>query len=338
MKGGGTMKNLKWILVGLVCFCFLASGFVGIAQAKDPKKWRMAAILTPEDPMTMHAVDWANRVQQKTNGSVQITVFDSGKLGHERETAEQMQTGALECAILTNAVLANFAPTLGVYNLPYVFIGTKQCLAFDKTPEAAKLNELFEAKSGMKMIGFFPEGFRHIMNSKRPINTPADLNGLKIRVMENKLHVASLNAMGATATPISWNEVVTSIQTKVIDGFENSIPTFAHVKVWELLKNLAFTYHFYDVGHVVMTQKAWDSLTPDEQKAVMEAQAEALQKSITVIEEHKNAGIEQMKANGVEITYPDLELFVEKVKPVQEKFLKDFPELEPIVLKAISLQ
>ncbi len=332
------MKNLKWILVGLVCFCFLASGFVGIAQAKDVKKWRMAAILTPQDPMTMHAVDWAKRIQEKTNGSVQITVFDSGKLGHERETAEQMQIGALEAGILTNAVLANFAPRLGVYNLPYVFTGTKQCLAFDKTPEAAQLNELFEAKSGLKMIGFFPEGFRHIMNSKRPINTPADLKGLKLRVMENKLHVASLNAMGATATPISWNEVVTSIQTKVIDGFENSIPTFSHIKVWELLKNLAFTYHFYDVGHVVITQKAWNSLTADEQKAVMEAQAEALQKSLSVIAEHKSAGIEQMKANGVAITYPDLKPFVEKVKPVQENFLKDFPELKPIVSKAISLQ
>ena len=176
------------------------------------------------------------------------------------------------------------------------------------------------------------------MNSKRPINTPADLKGLKLRVMENKLHVASLNAMGATATPISWNEVVTSIQTKVIDGFENSIPTFSHIKVWELLKNLAFTYHFYDVGHVVMTQKAWNSLTADEQKAVMEAQAEALQKSLSVIAEHKSAGIEQMKANGVAITYPDLKPFVEKVKPVQENFLKDFPELKPIVSKAISLQ
>jgi TRAP-type C4-dicarboxylate transport system substrate-binding protein len=188
------------------------------------------------------------------------------------------------------------------------------------------------------MIGFFPEGFRHIMNSKRPVNTPADLKGLKIRVMENKIHVASINAMGATATPISWNEVITSIQTKVIDGFENSIPTLAHVKAWDLLKNLALTSHFYDVGFVVVAKKAWDSLSPVEQKALMEAQAEALEKSLKIIEDHDKKGLEQMKANGVAITTPNLKPFVAAVKPVQDNFLKDMPDLKPIVDKAISLQ
>jgi tripartite ATP-independent transporter DctP family solute receptor len=332
------MRTFRWVIALMVVGGFLSVGFAGLAAAQDVKKWRMAAILAPDDPMTMHAVDWSARIKAKTNGKIDITVFDSGKLGHERETTEQMQTGALEAGILTGAVLANFAPVQGLYNLPYVFVNLKQCLAFDKTPEAAKLNGLFEAQAKMKMIGFFPEGFRHIMNSKRPVNTPADLKGLKIRVMENKIHVASINAMGATATPISWNEVITSIQTKVIDGFENSIPTLAHVKAWDLLKNLALTSHFYDVGFVVVAKKAWDSLSPAEQKALVEAQAEALEKSLKIIEDHDKKGLEQMKANGVAITTPNLKPFVAAVKPVQDNFLKDFPDLKPIVDKAISLQ
>ncbi len=213
-----------FLVIGLLGF-----SLAGSASAGDIK-WRMSAILAPEDPMTLHAVDWAKRVEQKTDGRIKITVFDSGKLGHERETVEQMQTGALECGILSNGILVNFAPVDGLYNLPYVFVNTKQCLEFDKTPEAVNLRGLFEKESGLKMIGFFPEGFRNVMNSKRPVKSPADLKGMKIRVMENPIHVASLNAMGATATPISWNEVVTSLQTGVIDGFENSIPTLSSVK------------------------------------------------------------------------------------------------------------
>ena len=328
------ITRIMWALALVV----LALGLASSSMAADVQKWRACAILAPEDPMTLHAVDWAQRVKEKTNGRIDITVFDSGKLGGERETAEQMQTGALECGILSNGILVNFAPVNGIYNLPYVFINTKQCLAFDKTPEAAKLRELFEKESGMKMIGFFPEGFRHIMNSKRAINSPADLKGLKIRVMENPIHVASINAMGATATPISWNEVITSLQTGVIDGFENSIPTLASVKAWELLKYLSLTSHFYDVGFMVMSQKTWDSLSPEDQKIMMEAQAEALQKSLGVVETHNQEGLAAMKANGVAINSPDLKPFVEATKPVRDEYLAKYPELKALVDKAISLQ
>ena len=331
------MKSSEKVLCLVVCVGLLV-GMVSTATAADTKKWRMCAILAPEDPMTLHAADWAKRVEAKTNGRIKITVFDSGKLGGERETAEQMQTGALETGILSNGILVNFAPVHGLYNLPYVFVNTKQCLAFDKTPEAAKLRELFEKESGMKMIGFFPEGFRHIMNAKRSINSPADLKGLKIRVMENPIHVASMNAMGATATPISWNEVVTSIQTGVIDGFENSIPTLSSVKAWELLKYLSMTSHFYDVGFVVMAKKSWDSLSAADQKIMLEAQTEALQKSIGVVEQHNKEGLEAMKKNGVTINDLDLKPFVQVTAPIRDKYIQQYPNMKPILDKAISLQ
>lgn len=326
--------KLVWVLACLT----LVTVMVVPAVAADSKRWRMCAILAPEDPMTMHAVDWANRIKEKTGGRIQITVFDSGKLGGEREVAEQMQTGALECGILSNGILVNFAPVHGIYNLPYLFINTKQCLVFDQTPEAAKLRGLFEKESGIKMIGFFPEGFRHVMNSKRTINKPADLKGLKIRVMENPIHVASLNAMGATATPISWNEVITSIQTGVIDGFENSISTLSSVKAWELMKHLSLTSHFYDVGFVVMARSSWDSLSQADQKIMMEAQAEALKKSLGVVAHHEGEGLAAMKQHGVTITTLELKPFVKLTKPVRDAYLNKYPDVAPMVNKAISLQ
>lgn len=313
-------------------------GFVSPLNAADAKKFRASAILAPEDPMTLHLADWAKRIKQKTNSEVNITVFDSGKLGGERETVEQMQVGALDCGIVSNAVLTNFSPTQGVYNLPYVFVNTKQCLAFDQTPEAKMLREKFAKESGLMMIGFFPEGFRHIMNTKKPINAPSDLKGLKIRVMENPVHVASINAMGGTATPISWNEVLTSIQTGVVNGFENSIPTLTSVKSWDLMKNMAMTAHFYDVSFVVMAKKSWDALSPAHQKAVMEAQVEALQQSLTVLERANTEGLETLKKNGVTITKPDLGPFVRITAVVRDNYLAKYPDLKPVVEKAISLQ
>ncbi len=319
--------------VGLV----LAIGLATPSFAKT-KKWKMAAILTPDDPMTMYAIEWAKEIEEKTDGGIVIKVYHSGTLGHERETAEQMTTGALECGILTNAVLANFSPSMGIYNLPYVFTSIEQGLAFDATPEAEQLAALFRDESGIELIGTYPGGFRNIMNSKHPVNSPADLEGLKLRVMENKVHVASLNAMGATATPISWNEVIPSIQTNVIDGFENSITTFSAVKIWELLKHLAMTKHLYDVAQIVIAGKAWDSLTDGEKQIIRDAHKKTMKAMLKILDQKKKEGLEQMKKNGVQITYPDLAPFVEKVKPVQEDFLEDHPKLEPIMKKALSLQ
>ncbi len=176
------------------------------------------------------------------------------------------------------------------------------------------------------------------MNSTRPINTPEDLAGMKIRVMENPTHIASMNAMGATGTPISWGEVVTSIQTNVIDGFENSIPTLASVKAWEFQKYLALTTHFYDASFVVMDMAIWNSLSKEDQALVMEASEEATLASIEKIKAYTAKDLETIKAKGVVVTTPDLNLFRKKVEPVYQDFYKAHPQLKPVVEKALSLQ
>ena len=249
-----------------------------------------------------------------------------------------MKTHALEAGILSNSSLTMFGETQAIYNLPYLFTSLEQCVAFSKTAEAAELSRMFEKSSGIKIIGLFPEGFRHIMNATRPINTPKDLKGLKIRVMENPTHIASMNAMGATGTPISWGEVITSIQTNVIDGFENSIPTLASVKAWEFQDYLALTTHFYDASFVVMDMKLWDSLTKEDQALLMEASDEATLASIEKIKEYTAKDLETIKAKGVLVTTPDLSVFRTTVEPVYQDFYAKHPQLKSVVEKALSLK
>ena len=328
------MKPLK---LSLVLFCCLSLLLAGPVMAKT-MKWRMSSCLNSENLFTLHAKDWADRVAKKTDGRIKITVFDSEKLGTERETLEQMKIHALEAGILSNSSLTMFGETQAIYNLPYLFTSLDQCVAFSETPEAEKLSQMFEEKSGIKIIGLFPEGFRHIMNVTRPINSPKDLKGMKIRVMENPTHIAAMNAMGATGTPISWGEVITSIQTKVIDGFENSIPTLASVKAWEFQKHLSLTTHFYDASFVVMDMAVWKSLSEKDQALIMEASQEATLHSIEKIKEYTKNDLETIKAKGVAVTTPDLTPFRQEVAPVYADFYKKFPQLKPVIEKAVSLQ
>ncbi len=328
------MKSLKLCLVVLVCILFAG---IQTAGAKTVK-WRMSSCLNAENLFTLHAKDWADRVAQKTEGRIQITVFDSEKLGSERETLEQMKIHALQAGILSNSALTMFGDTQSIYNLPYLFTSLDQCVAFSKTAEAAQLSEMFEKQANIKIIGLFPEGFRHIMNATRAINSPADLKGMKIRVMENPTHIASMNAMGATGTPISWGEVITSIQTKVIDGFENSIPTLASVKAWEFQDYLSLTTHFYDASFVVMDMMVWEGLSKEDQALVMEASDEATLASIEKIKAYTAKDLETIKAKGVTVTTPDLGPFKKMVEPVYQDFYKTHPQLRPVVEKAVSLQ
>jgi len=331
------MKRLQGVVLGMVCVAMVTFGALGTSGAKT-LKWKMSSCLNSENLFTLHAKDWAKRVEAKTDGRIKITVFDSEQLGSERETLEQMKIHALQCGIQSNSSLTMFGKSQVMYNLPYLFTSLDQCVAFSRTEEAKMLAEMFEKESGIKIIGLFPEGFRHIMNATRAIESPADLKGMKIRVMENPTHIASMNAMGATGTPISWGEVITSIQTKVIDGFENSIPTLASVKAWEFQDYLSLTTHFYDASFVVMDMKVWNELSPEDQKLVMEASDEATENSIRLIKEYTKNDLETIKSNGVKVSEPDLKPFQELVKPVYEDFYKKFPELKPVVEKAISLQ
>lgn len=331
------MKALVKVFLGILCVTVMAIGTSGDVAAKQ-LKWKMSSCLNSENLFTLHAKDWAKRVESKTNGRIKITVFDSEQLGSERETLEQMKVHALQCGIQSNSSLTMFGKSQKIYNLPYLFTSLDQCVAFSHTPEAKMLAETFEKESGIKIIGLFPEGFRHVMNATRPIESPADLKGMKIRVMENPTHIASMNAMGATGTPISWGEVITSIQTKVIDGFENSIPTLASVKAWEFQKYLSLTTHFYDASFVVMDMKVWNELSAEDQKILMEASDEATENSIRLIKEYTKKDLEKIKNKGVKVSTPDLKPFKDRVKSVYASFYKEFPALKPVVEKALSLQ
>ena len=167
------MRKIGYSCFVLVCVTVLFCGLtVNGAQAKDVKKWRMSVATSSEDPMTLYAKDIAKRIKEKSDGGIEITVFDSMKLGHERETIEQMQAHALEMSIHCAGALAIFWEGLNIYSLPYMFTSMEQGAAFEASAEAEELRSMFEKKAGLKILGYHPSFFMHIMNSKRPIDKP----------------------------------------------------------------------------------------------------------------------------------------------------------------------
>jgi len=330
-----TLVRVSFVLIVLAFFGAIANGF-GTAEAKEVKKWRICSCCVPSDPMTIHAVNWAKAVERMTNGGIQITMFDSMKLGHERETLEQVQAHALEGGTFSNGCIPSFVPTQAIWSLPYLFKSREHAIAFDKTPEADILKAKFE-EVGLKYVALNPQGFRSIMNSKRSIETPEDLKGMKIRTMENPIHMASFRSMGASVVPLNWGELYTALQTGVVDGFENSMSGFTETKAYEVCKYVSFTDHFVDAIFILMDLKVYNSLSPEEQKIIYRAADEVLDTQLKECEKMDREGLDLLKREGVTANYPDLEAFAKLVKPVYVDFEKDFPELKPVLRKIEAL-
>ena len=337
LNGGNIMKGLK---IGFVIIC-LAILFLGAfsdsAMAQTEKKWRMASVCNAEDPMTIMCNYFIEALETVSNGKIKVTLYDSGKLGHERETSEQIQAHALDLASLTGGVLANFAPEWGLYTLPYLFTTQEQCVAWEGTNEAKKLRKYLE-KAGFKYIAYEPLLFRHVMVKNKPLKTLEDMKGVKIRVLENPTFIQTYKSMGFTPVPISFSEVFTSLETNIIDGYETGIPTFALTSAWEQMKQLSMTTAFYDVCFIVMDLKLYDSLSAAEKEWVDEAASIAIQREIVLMNNLFTDSLKTLKAHGVNVSYPDLNSLENKMEPIYIKFYEQFPSLKPIVEKAISLK
>ncbi|MCP4666858.1 MAG: DctP family TRAP transporter solute-binding subunit, partial [Deltaproteobacteria bacterium] len=187
-----------------------------------------------------------------TRGEVIIKVYAAGQLGKgERELLEGLQLGTIQLAVTATGPVSNFSPNMGVVDLPFLF---KDHGHVDKVLDGPVGRELLDELEplGMKGLAFFENGFRNFTNSRRPLAKPEDFKGLKFRTMENPVHLASVRQLGAQAVPMSWGEVYTSLQTKVIDGQENPIAIIHAFKLSEVQKYVSLTGHFYSPAPLTM--------------------------------------------------------------------------------------
>jgi len=284
-KTGGT--SVKKLLVVLLVFAVALSG--AFAQAKkvkpdytiklayyDAGTWPKG---TAQAPLPEHAfaLVFKSIVESNTNGKVAVELFPGNALGDTKATMEMARTGSIEM-VITTGTAASLYPALQVIFLPYVFKSDEVAWwIFDNSKFWKNMVADFEKKTGMIMLAVGQNGTRHFTNSKRPIHEPADMKGLKFRVMQSPIYVKMVEAMGANAMPLASGEIYTAAQTGVVDGQENPIWNIAANKWYEVQKYITLDGHTWSENFVLMNSKFYNKLPKEYQQAIRIASYHAQQ-------------------------------------------------------------
>ncbi|AZY95293.1 DctP family TRAP transporter solute-binding subunit [Paracoccus sp. Arc7-R13] len=296
-----------------------------LAQAKV-----MNLAFTP--PADSHYGDaaraFAETIADLSDGAFEIALRPAGALGGERDVIEGLQIGTVELTISSTGPIGNFVPEVYALDFPFLFDDYASAHAVLDGEIGQELLASFQPH-GIVGLAWAENGFRHITNSVRPIREPADLAGLKLRTMENEVHIAAFRAAGAAPTPMSWTEVLTSLQQGTIDGQENPIPIVTANNMWEIQDNITLTGHVYSPAVVAMSAIHWDGLTEEQQGWFVEAAQAAAAASRQTVAANEESGIALMRENGMEVIDGiDKAAFAAAVQPAYDEFADRYaPEL-----------
>ncbi len=312
--------------VAILAICGAALGVLTSAADIRAAEFDLveAHTTTQDHPYTLGMVRFAQLVRERTGGRVTVQIHHSRQLGDERQVVEGLQLGTVHLTVTSTGPLGGFVPDMNVLDLPFLFRDAAHAYKVLDGEIGRGLLDKFDAV-GIKGLAFWENGFRHVTTGKAPVERPGDLKGLKIRVMENRVHQAAFRQLGADATPMAWGEVFTSLQQGLLDAQENPIPIVSTFKLYEVQRYLSLTGHVYSPAPVLMSKKTWDRMTPDLQRIVLEAAMEVarVQRQLNRGQEDKQLG--ELRAKGMTvIERPDRNAFREAMTPVFEQFQGQF--------------
>jgi tripartite ATP-independent transporter DctP family solute receptor len=281
------------------------------------------------------AEEFAKRANAKLGSKAKVVVYGSSQLGGDKELLQKLKLGTVDFA-LPSTVMSSESDIFGVFEMPYLVKDRAHMQRIEKEVFWKSLAPAAEAK-GLKIIAVWENGYRHITNSKRPINTPADLQGIKLRVPEGKWRVKMFQAYGANPSPMKFSEVFTALQTGVMDGQENPFTQIYSAKFQEVQKFLSLTGHVYTPAYATVGAKKWASLPADVRKTLegtaKETQAFVYARAAKDDEEL----LGKIKAAGVQVNSPNKDAFIAASKPVYEEFAKEVKGAKAVIDRAIAL-
>ncbi|CUI77276.1 MULTISPECIES: TRAP transporter substrate-binding protein [Achromobacter] len=321
----------------LVLATALSCAVAGVAAAADvkPRLIRFGYGLNEESVQGRAARFLAQELEKVSDGKLKMKTFGSANLGSDEQMQGALAGGAQEMMVGSTAPLAGMVKEFGVFDLPFLFNSEKEADAVLDGPLGQDLMKKLEAK-GLVGLVYWENGFRNMTNSKRPITRAEDLQGIKLRVMQNQIALGVFNTLGANAVPMPFSELFTALETRTVDGQENPITTIQSSKFYEVQPFLTITRHVYTPWVVLASKKWWDTLSPDEQKLIRQAAAASRDferkdsradstKAMTTLEQ---AG---MKINTV--TPEEVARMRQKVQPVVDKYTQ---ELGPDLVKQLN--
>ncbi|HSJ36580.1 MAG TPA: TRAP transporter substrate-binding protein [Planococcus sp. (in: firmicutes)] len=288
----------------------------------ETKTIRAGIGLNDSHPQYLALLEWKKIVEEKTDGAIIVETYHSSQLGDDRAMTEALQIGSQEVTIPSTAPIANFVPEYSVFDFPFLFPNAEVA---DKVLDGEVGHKFLDMLEDQSLVGlaYWENGFRDITNNERAIETAADFKGLKLRTMENQLHLDAFSALGANPTPMAFGELFTAMQQGTVDGQENPIPTIYLQGFYEVQDYVSATNHIYSPFVFLMSKSFYDGLTEEQQTIVTEAAVEAGALNRELNREATAQNVEDLKAEGMnynELTPEAREEMIEIVQPVLDEY------------------
>jgi tripartite ATP-independent transporter DctP family solute receptor len=320
-------------MIGKALAALLAAGLAAPAFAQTEIKF--GHVGEPASLFAASAEEFAKRANARLGAKAKVVVYGSSQLGGDKELLQKVKLGTVDIA-LPSTVMSSEADIFGVFEMPYLVKDRNHMKRIESEVFWKSLAPAAEAK-GLRIIALWENGYRHITNSKRPINTPADLQGIKLRVPEGKWRVKMFQAYGANPSPMKFSEVFTALQTGVMDGQENPFTQIFSAKFQEVQKYISLTGHVYTPAYVTVGAKKWAGL-PADVRGTLEAVARETQAFVyekAARDDDELLG--RIKAAGVQVNTPNKDAFVAASKPVYDEFAREVKGAQEVIDRAIAL-
>lgn len=267
---------------------------------------------------------FAKEVEARTGGRYKIQPFYSGSLGGERESIEAVQLGTQELTLTSTGPVPNFVPAARILDIPFLFRDKAHARAVLDGPIGQEMLKEFEPK-GFKALAWAENGVRHMTNSKRAVTAPDDLKGLKMRTMENPVHVAAYKGFGIITTPMAFPEVFTALQQGTVDGQENPLSVIMAAKFDQVQKHLSLTGHVYSPAIFLMNKAAFDKLSAADKQHFLDAAKVATQANRARVDEDDAKGVAELRSKGMQVVENvDKAKFQAALTPVYAQFESQF--------------
>lgn len=286
-------------------------------------------------PVAKGLAEFERLVEARTGGAVQVEIYNNGTMGSASDYVVNAQLGSLDMGATNQSVIASFVTDLAACDIPYIFESYEHADAAFTGELGQYFTDEVRQTMGLETLAIWEVGFRNLTNNKHPVNTVADVSGIRLRTMDNPIHLAFWKSLGADPVPMSWSEAYTAMQQGAIDGQENPFSVILGNNVAEVNQYLAVTEHVYSSIFIFIGEQAWGKLTAEQQEIVRTAAQEAGTFEREEQRRQATAAITELESKGMEITYPDKAEFIAATDAFRQEQAKAYPEVVAMIEAAM---
>lgn len=302
-----------------------------ISIPAQAEQWRGWNIHPPSYPNSVALESFADEVAEKTEGRVEPKVYHNAVLGDQPDAIEQTRSGALDFANFNMGPMGPIVPATNILSLPFIFNSAEDMYHVMDGEIGDRFADAL-AEKNLVALSWFGSGARSLYNTDHPVETPADVEGLKVRVMNNDLYVQMIDELGGNATPMAYSEVYQSLKTGVIDGAENNYPSYESSGHYEVAKYYSLTEHLILPECLCVAKSTWEELSEEDRDIVRKAAEGAAEEQRQLWDERAESSRDVVLEDGVEINeVEDKAAFQEKMQPIYRDFVQEHPDLEALV-------